>query len=190
MTVHNVAIDTSARSTSRSAIVRFFTSLPAAGLVACQSAPVVSHAPPGYLCPFCRNINEGAAEHPLEILYRDDDVFVKMNPKWRPSNPGSVLVVPIAHYENIFDLPDELGTPIHRAARAAARAMKDAFGCDGISTRQHNEPAGNQDVWHYHLHVFPRWKGDDLYRMSGAMAEPAEVRRRADQLRAAWLLER
>jgi len=38
------------------------------------------------------------------------------------------------------------------------------YACDGVSTRQHNEPDGGQDVWHYHLHVFPRYTGDDLYR--------------------------
>ena len=41
--------------------------------------------------------------------------------------------------------------------------MKAAYSCDGVSIRQHNEPAGNQDVWHYHLHVFPRYAGDGLY---------------------------
>ncbi len=44
--------------------------------------------------------------------------------------------------------------------------MKAAYGCDGVSTRQHNEPAGNQDVWHFHLHVFPRYVDDQLYLRS------------------------
>ena len=52
--------------------------------------------------------------------------------------------------------------------------MKTAFGCPGVSTRQHNEPAGNQDVWHYHVHVFPRWHGDRLYGSEGGPADPAE----------------
>lgn len=85
---------------------------------------MISHAPDGYACPFCRNVNDGTAEHPLVILYRDDDVFVKMNPKWWPNNPGNVLVIPVAHHENIFDLPAALATPIQRAAQAAAIAMK------------------------------------------------------------------
>jgi histidine triad (HIT) family protein len=149
---------------------------------------VESHAPAGYRCPFCRNVRDGdgEADYPLEILHRDDDVFVKMNPKWWPNNPGGVLVVPVQHYENIFDLPVELAIPIQRAARSVAIAMKTAFACDGISTRQHNEPAGNQDVWHYHLHVFPRWHGDDLYRHAGVMVTAGELRARADQLRRAW----
>lgn len=100
---------------------------------------MISHAPAGYLCPFCRNIREGAADHPLEILHRDEDVFVKMNPKWWPNNPGSVLVVPAAHHENIFDLPVALAASIHSAARAAAIAMKDAFESEGVSTRQHDD---------------------------------------------------
>ena len=37
------------------------------------------------------------------------------------------------------------------------------WACDGTSVRQHNEPAGNQDAWHYHVHVFPRYAGDSLY---------------------------
>lgn len=149
-------------------------------------AVMISHAPENYRCPFCRNLAEGVAEHPLEILYRDDDVFVKMNPKWWPNNPGNVLVIPTQHYENIFDLPPSLGTSLQRAARAAAIAMKAAYSCDGVSTRQHNEPAGNQKVWHYHLHVFPRWVGDDFYRTVGELAPHDQLRERASRLRACW----
>ena len=41
--------------------------------------------------------------------------------------------------------------------------MKQAYECNGVSTRQHNEPAGNQDMFHLHVHVFPRWRHDELY---------------------------
>lgn len=150
-----------------------------------MSAPP-SHAPDGYVCPFCRNIATGESDLPLDIIHRDDDVLVKVNPGWWPNNPGSVLVIPIQHHENVFDLPVELGTPIQRAVLSAAIAMKAAYGCDGVSTRQHNEPAGNQDVWHYHVHVFPRWEGDGLYGSHRSPADPTEMRRRADLLRAHW----
>ena len=109
-----------------------------------------------------------------------------MSPKWWPRNPGAVLVIPNDHYENIYDLPVELGTPIQRAVRSSAIAMKTAFGCDGVSTRQHNEPDGNQDVWHYHVHVFPRWMDDRLYGSSGGLADADELHRRAELLRQAW----
>ncbi len=63
--------------------------------------------------------------------------------------------------------------------------MKVAYGCDGVSTRQHNEPAGNQDVWHYHMHVFPRYEGDDLYSQYNKRRRipPEERAHYADQLR-------
>jgi histidine triad (HIT) family protein len=71
--------------------------------------------------------------------------------------------VPNAHYENLSDLPSRYGHAIHDLAREVAIAIRQTYCCDGTSLRQHNEPAGNQDRWHYHMHVFPRYAGDDLY---------------------------
>lgn len=148
-----------------------------------------NHAPAGYACPFCRDIVDGESDFPLEVLHRDEFVMVKMNPRWWPRNPGGVLVVPLEHHENVYDLPPALGTPIQAAVRATALAMKVAFACDGVSTRQHNEPAGNQDVWHYHVHVFPRYEGDDLYGSVGELAPVDDLRALAAQLRTAWPLQ-
>jgi histidine triad (HIT) family protein len=61
--------------------------------------------------------------------------------------------------------------------------MKAAYGCDGTSTRQHNEPAGNQDVWHYHMHVFPRYAGDRLYLTQRAPMAAEERASYAGRLR-------
>ena len=63
----------------------------------------------------------------------------------------------------MYSLHASLAGEIHELARRIALALKATDGCDGVSTRQHNEPAGNQEVWHYHLHVFPRYAGDGLY---------------------------
>ena len=63
------------------------------------------------------------------------------------------------------------------------------MGCDGVSSRQHNEPAGNQDVWHYHLHVFPRWENDKLYFERRHSTSPEQRRPYAEKLRA-WLRTR
>jgi histidine triad (HIT) family protein len=86
--------------------------------------------------------------------------------RWWPNNLGHVIVIPNEHFENLYDLPPEYGHAIHDVAREIALALKHVYGCEGISRRQHNEPAGGQDVWHYHLHVLPRYTGDDLYRSS------------------------
>jgi histidine triad (HIT) family protein len=84
-------------------------------------------------------------------------------PRWWPNNHGYVLVVPIRHYENLYELPPEAGHAVHDLVRDVAIAIRRTYGCEGVSTRQHNEPAGNQDAWHYHVHVFPRYDGDQLY---------------------------
>lgn len=141
------------------------------------------HEPLGYECPFCRI----AAGHlPERVVYRSEDVLVLVNIKWWPNNRGGLLVVPVEHHENVFDLPPDLGMPIQWAIKQAAVALKAALGCDGVSTRQHNEPAGNQDVWHHHTHVFPRWFGDRLYDTQGELVPLEEVFEMATLIRDSW----
>jgi histidine triad (HIT) family protein len=52
---------------------------------------------------------------------------------------------------------------VHDLVREVAIAIRQTYGCKGVSTRQHNEPAGNQDAWRYHVHVFRRYADDQLY---------------------------
>jgi len=69
--------------------------------------------------------------------------------------------------------------------------MPNLYKCDGVSTRQHNEPAGGQEVWHYHLHVFPRYEGDNLYK-SSAIRDFIPLEKRvvyAERLRAYFSLQ-
>lgn len=125
-----------------------------------------NHAPADYVCPLCQIVrgeatDKGSQEE--DVIYRDDAATAFVAGKWWRSNPGHVIIVPNQHFENLYDLPAEIGHAIFDVSRRAAMALKKAYGCAGVSTRQHNEPAGNQDVWHYHLHVFPRYEGDNLY---------------------------
>ena len=71
------------------------------------------------------------------------------------------------HHENLYDLPDEVGHAVWDLTRQVAAAMREACDCAGISTRQHNEPAGGQDVWHLHVHVFQRYDDDRLDERHG-----------------------
>ncbi|MFO7169094.1 MAG: HIT family protein [Chloroflexota bacterium] len=147
-----------------------------------------SHAPPGYDCPFCRIARDDFGPiltRPEDVVLRRPEVTAFISSHWWPRNPGHVLVIPNAHYENLYVLPDAAGAAIHAAARDVALAMKRAYGCAGISTRQHNEPAGQQEVWHYHLHVFPRYPGDALYTSERRATAPEERAPYAERLRAA-----
>jgi histidine triad (HIT) family protein len=126
-----------------------------------------NHEPLDYKCPFCRIISELKQDpesgKPNAVVYHYEEVTVLVPIHWYKNNPGQVLVVPNQHFENIYDLPDEIGAAIFAVSKKIALAMKQAFECEGVSTRQHNEPAGYQDVWHFHQHIFPRWAGDNLY---------------------------
>ena len=138
-----------------------------------------NHAPINYTCPFCSLLqgvkNEEVLSVASDIFFQDEHICAIISSHQWPKNLGHALVFPIKHFENIYDLPVELGGKIHMVAQKIALAMKSLYGCDGISTRQHNEPAGSQDVWHYHLHVFPRYAGDHLYS-SQYVEMPAEAR--------------
>lgn len=126
-----------------------------------------NHAPENYVCPFCcliRGIeNERMHSVQSDIIYKNQVVTAFISSRQWPNNKGNVIIVPNEHFENIYDLPVNFATEIHRVARMIALAMKALYACHGISTRQHNEPAGNQDVWHYHLHITPRYNNDWFY---------------------------
>ena len=122
-----------------------------------------SHAPPDYDCPSCkmaRSAENEPGSAQTDVVYRDSNTTAWVNGRSWENNPGAVVVVPNEHLEHLSDRPRGSGGGHPRTAQRIALAMKAAFGCDGISTRQHNEPGAMQEVWQYHLHVFPRWEGE------------------------------
>ena len=124
-----------------------------------------THEPENYECPFCTLISgkETEINKKSHIVYEDEKTLAYVAPKWWINNPGHVLVVPKAHTENLYTISDEQLADVYKTVKKIAIAIKETYKPDGVSTRQHNEPAGNQDVWHLHVHVFPRYKDDNLY---------------------------
>jgi histidine triad (HIT) family protein len=137
-----------------------------------------NHAPDNYICPFCLVVKGIENEHVLtkqnDIVYQDNYVTAFIGAGWWKNNKGHVIIIPNKHFENIYDLPSEYSHRIHDLEREVAIAFKKVYRCDGVSSRQHNEPCGNQDVWHYHLHVFPRYQGDDLYKTKRELSQLEE----------------
>ena len=101
-----------------------------------------------------------------------------------PKNHGNVIIVPNEHFENLYDLPLHFALPLHELVKTIALALKTVYACEGVSTRQHNEPAGSQDVWHYHVHVTPRYTGDGFYSSQRALMPQDERAQHAQRLRA------
>ena len=102
-------------------------------------------------CIFCRI---GAGLAPAEVITEDDDVIVFLSLEDHP------LVVPKSHVPNIYALSDTPGAAVMRQAIRVAKAVKTGLRCDGVYLTQANEPAAGQDVFHFHLHIYPRWLGD------------------------------
>jgi histidine triad (HIT) family protein len=146
-----------------------------------------NHEPEGYVCPFCLLANgfETGTTGQADVVYRDELVTALISLHWRENNPGHVLVVPTTHHEHVYDLPPELGTPLQRVVRDVALAMKMAYGCDGVSIAQNNEPRGGQDVWHYHVHVFPRYQHDNFHGARWGVTTAEERLPYAERLREA-----
>jgi histidine triad (HIT) family protein len=146
-----------------------------------------NHAPENYICPFCLLV-QGASHIEVlsvqsDVIYHDEMVTALVSSHQWPNNHGNVVIIPNEHFENIYDLPTHYAADIHRVARRIALAMKEAYSCDGISTRQHNEPAGNQDVWHYHLHITPRYQNDHFYLTQKEPMAASERAKHAEKLR-------
>jgi histidine triad (HIT) family protein len=147
-----------------------------------------NHAPTDYICPFCLLIQGIENEHneikQADIVYQNTQVttFIAIR-KW-PNNAGHVLVIPNTHFENIYDLPIDIATEIHKIAKAVAITMKEVYACDGILLRQHNELAGEQKIWHYHLHIIPRYENDNLHLSQKQPFPPDERAQYARRLNA------
>jgi histidine triad (HIT) family protein len=130
------------------------------------------HAPESYACPFCALANgisiPGLLSSETDVFYRDDRLVAFVSSHTWPGSEGNILIAPGAHYENIYNLPDDLVADIAVFAKRIAKLYKEIFAVDGVTIRQHNEPAGNQDVWHYHVQVLPRTEGASLYAAHSA----------------------
>ena len=149
-----------------------------------------NHASEKYICPFCTLVqgieNDYTQLKQSDIVIQTVDTMAFMATRKWPNNQGHVLVIPNKHFENIYDLPLSLSSEIHKLARNIALAMKSEYKCDGIMLRQHNEPAGDQHIWHYHLHVIPRYENDDIHSVHKMPFPVGERFKYAQKLRA-WL---
>lgn len=108
-------------------------------------------------CIFCKIL---AGEIPSTAVYEDDDfkAILDVNPAAR----GHVIILPKNHAVNIYELPDEDASKIMIVAKKIATAIEKAYHCDGVNILQNNGEAAGQTVFHLHVHVIPRFKGDTV----------------------------
>ena len=108
-------------------------------------------------CIFCKIAN---GEIPAATLYEDEDFRVILD--LGPASKGHALILPKAHAANIYEISDEMAAKAMILAKKMATKMTDVLKCDGFNIVQNNgEPAG-QTVFHFHMHLIPRYKDDKV----------------------------
>ena len=127
-----------------------------------------NHTPENYKCPICIALkgieNEDTLIRQSDIIYKDELVTAFISSFFIGINLGHIIIVPNEHFENIYDLPTNYSSRISEVVQKMALALKKSYQAEGITTLQNNEPAGNQHAFHYHFHIFPRYKNDDLHK--------------------------
>lgn len=108
-------------------------------------------------CIFCKI---AAGEIPSATLYEDEDFRVILD--LGPASKGHALILPKEHYRNLFDLDDELAAKAMVLAKKMINKMKDVLGCDGYNIVQNNEEVAGQTVFHFHMHLIPRYQNDTV----------------------------
>lgn len=117
-------------------------------------------------CIFCKIVK---GEIPSCTIYEDDEFksFLDVS----PANRGHALIIPKNHYDNIFEIEKETAGKLFALATDIARAIKEETGCEGLNVVQNNGEVAGQTVNHFHLHLIPRFKGDNV-SVKWAQQEP------------------
>lgn len=106
-------------------------------------------------CIFCKIAN---GEIPSRTLYEDEDFRVILD--LGPASKGHALILPKEHYANLYELPDKTAGEVMKLARKMAVQMTERLGCEGFNLVQNNGELAGQTVFHFHMHLIPRYQDD------------------------------
>ena len=108
-------------------------------------------------CIFCKIAN---GEIPSATLYEDEEFRVILD--LGPASKGHALILPKKHYADIYELPEEMAAKVFVLASRMAKKMTKALDCDGFNIVQNNKAVAGQTVFHFHMHLIPRYEGDKV----------------------------
>lgn len=117
-------------------------------------------------CIFCKLAN---GIIPTNSIYEDEDFNVILDAA--PATKGHALILPKEHADNLYELPEETAGKVMILAKKLATHMTEKLGCDGFNLVQNNGTVAGQTVFHFHLHLIPRYKEDGQH----IVWEPQEV---------------
>ena len=108
-------------------------------------------------CIFCKIAN---GEIPSATVYEDSICRVILDVN--PANKGHALIIPKEHFDNIYELDDDTAAHVFKVATKISKAYKKALDFDGLNIVQNNGEVAGQTVFHFHMHIIPRIKGDPV----------------------------
>ena len=108
-------------------------------------------------CIFCKIAN---GEIPSATVYEDEEFRVILDVS--PASRGHALILPKAHFRDLYDITEEQAQKAMALAKRIGSKMKEALGCDGLNILQNSEVAAGQTVFHFHMHLIPRYDGDNV----------------------------
>ena len=130
-------------------------------------------------CIFCKIAN---GEIPSKTLYEDEKYRVILD--LGPAARGHALILPKDHYANLYELPDEACGEVMMLAKKMAVRMTEKLGCSGFNLVQNNGEAAGQTVFHFHMHVIPRYEGGPaMVSWTPGKASPEELAEVADKIK-------
>lgn len=106
-------------------------------------------------CIFCKIAN---GEIPSKTIYEDEKFRVILD--LGPATKGHALILPKDHYANLYELPEEMAGNVMKLAQKMATQITEKLGCEGFNLVQNNGDLAGQTVYHFHLHLIPRYRAD------------------------------
>lgn len=108
-------------------------------------------------CIFCKLAN---GKIPTNSIYEDEDFKVVMD--LSPASKGHCIILPKTHAKSLLELPEEYCEKILLVAKKCCKVLMEVLHCDGINVLQNNGEAAGQTVFHLHIHLIPRYEGDNV----------------------------
>ena len=125
-----------------------------------------------------------SGEIPSIKIYEDQHALAFMDIS--PAVRGHTLVISKEEFADLWSIPEETLTDVTRAVQRVAHGLRGALKPDGLNVIQNNGPASGQTIFHYHVHLIPRWEGDHAVRLwTPRQADQGELRALAEQIREA-----
>ena len=129
-------------------------------------------------CIFCKLAN---GKIPTNAVYEDEDFKVIMDAS--PASKGHCIILPKTHAKNLLELPEEYCEKLLPVAKKCCKVLMEVLHCDGVNVLQNNGEAAGQTVLHLHVHLIPRYAGDNVHIKWAEHKDETDIEALAEEIR-------